>query len=156
MRKVALGLVTVAAVVVAAACSSGGGGGGGTTPTPSPSPGSLVDYTAMGTGFSGQNGSTVGLRVLEGTTVVYCSTAGGVTGNNFTVTATSALGIGHSYHGEAYVSEDGNNTYDAGDPSFYDPSTNTAGTFTVTSARTWSIANGQTQPISWPAGTGCP
>jgi hypothetical protein len=155
MRKVALGLVTVVAIVVAAACSSGGGGGGGTPNPPTPTP-FQVSYIVNGSGFGGHNGDVVGVRVLQGTSVVFCSTAGTVSGATFNLTETSALAAGVALHGEAYVSQDGNTTYDLGDLTYYDPSTNTAGTFTTTSARTWSIANGQEQPISWMSGTGCP
>src|SRR5438445_9996803 len=116
MRKALLGVMTATAVIVAAACSSGGGGGGGTnSPTPTPPKWS---FTAHGTGFGGQSGNAVGLRILHGATVVYCTTSGAVTGNNFTVIATSAMTNAMSYSGEVFEDKDGDSAFTAGDEAF--------------------------------------
>ncbi len=156
MKRLGLCLAAVMALSIAVACSSGGGGGsssGSPTPTPGSSP---YTYTINGTGFGGNNGNSVGMRIYHGSTVVYCTTAGTVTGNHFNMVVTSAIYGGVAYHGEVFVDQNANATYDAGEPTFYDPSTSTNGTFVATTSRTWAIVSTTTQTISWPSGTKCP
>ena len=160
-RKGLLAVAVAASTVAAFACSSGKKSGGSGSPTPTPGP--KVDYTLTGSGFNGSggpyNGDVVGFRVLQGTTVVYCTTAGVIGGGSVTLTATSALSVGTAYHGEAYVSKDGNATYDSSaDISYYDPAVGTTAgtTFIATSnGRAWAISKTPNQPITWPSGTTC-
>ena len=161
--KALLATTIAVATVAAMACSSGGGKGSG-TPTPTPTPGPKESYTLNGTGFTGPGGpfKSAGFRVLEGTTVVFCTTGSNVIagGGTFTFTATSAIQVGLSYHGEAFISKNATASYSsAADLSFYDPAVGTTAgtTFVATTAgRTWAITKTPTQPITWPSGTTCP
>ncbi len=92
--------VSLAALAVAAACTSGDGYDSTPTPTPTPVPRTFsftgVDYTAHA-------GFIAAVRVLDGTTVVFCGTSGAIT-TDFTITAPGTpLEDGKTYSVETFA-----------------------------------------------------
>ena len=157
MRKLLVMAAFMGLAVGIAACTGSGDDDddAATSPTPSPSPTGTpvaLDFTLTGTGWP-HNNDYAYVRVLEGTTVMWCTSAQ-ITGMTFTVTSADLLSESTSYTWQTFADLDANGQYDgmATDHSWE----GSFATTTTNAAITVPHATTQTN-LSWPMGAAaCP
>lgn len=159
MRRILLVALATAAVAVAAACGSSKSDTA-TTPTPTPTNTATatptitpsLTFTIDGTGFTPHNGDTASIRLLQGTTVLFCDSSAAISAGTFTIASgTAVLTSGQTYTAELFANVDGNTTYDTGDHTW------PIASMTATTNVTLTFDHSTTQSaITWTNGSGCP
>lgn len=159
MRKLLTFAAFMSLAVGVAACTGGDDDADGAT-TASPTASATASPTASPTAanfsltFTSWPHASGGVRVLEGTTRVYCKVGTAIGGMTWTTATNGLFAPNTAYTVEVY-GDNGTtaNQYDAGDHIY---KFNRGATTTSNMALTYDHGSGQITPTTWPAGTGCP